>query len=88
MTVELAKDTRRQAIASLERWFAANMEERIGNVTAGALLDFFVEEVGPAIYNKAVLDVQERLQARLAELDLEVHAEEFQFWRRHDRTKR
>ena len=35
-----------------------NMEERIGNIAAGALLNFFVEEVGATIYNKAVLDVQ------------------------------
>lgn len=86
--IELTKEARKEAIASIERFFQENMEERIGNVAAGALLNFFVEEVGPAIYNKAVLDVQEKLQARLSEVDIEVHEDEFQYWRRYDKAKR
>lgn len=86
--IELAKDARQQAIASIERYFREHMEAPIGNVAAGALLNFFVEEIGPAIYNRAVLDVQERLQARIAELDIEVHEEEFDYWRRYDKSRR
>jgi uncharacterized protein (DUF2164 family) len=64
------------------------MEERIGNIAAGALLSFFVEEVGPVIYNQAVAEVQERLQVRISELDLEVHEDEFQYWRKHDAQRK
>jgi len=31
-----------------------------------------------------VRDVQERLQLRVSELDLEVHEDEFQYWRKYD----
>lgn len=86
--IELAKEARQQAIASIERYFREHMEEPIGNVAAGALLNFFVEEIGPAIYNRAVLEVQERLQARIAELDIEVHEEEFDYWRKYDKGRR
>lgn len=86
--LELPKDARQQAIASVERYFRENMDEPIGNIAAGALLNFFVEEVGPVLYNKAVADVQERLQARLSELDLEVHEDAFQYWRRYEKAKR
>jgi uncharacterized protein (DUF2164 family) len=86
--IELARDARQQAIASIERYFRENMEEPIGNVAAAGLLGFFVEEIGPVIYNKAVLDVQERLQARIAELDIDVHEEEFDYWRKFDKAKR
>lgn len=86
MPIELSKDTRAQAVASIERYFRENMEEPIGNVAAGGLLGFILDEIGPSIYNKAVLDVQERLQARVGELDLEVHEEEFRYWRKHERT--
>jgi uncharacterized protein (DUF2164 family) len=82
MTIELSKEARTEAIASIERYFAENMEERIGNIAAGALLGFFMEEVGPSIYNMAVAQVQERLQTRIMELDLEVHEDEFQYWRK------
>ncbi|HYF42667.1 MAG TPA: DUF2164 domain-containing protein [Ramlibacter sp.] len=85
MTLELPKDARAQAIASIERYFRENMEEPIGNVAAGALLGYFLEEVGPLVYNKAVADVQERLQMRISELDIEIHEEEFQYWRKFDR---
>lgn len=80
MSIELPKETRAQAIASIERYFNEHMEERIGNIAAGALLGFFLDEVGPSIYNQAVAEVQERLQARILELDIEVHEEEFAFW--------
>jgi uncharacterized protein (DUF2164 family) len=85
MTIELNKESRKEAIASIERYFRENMEEPIGNIAAGALLGFFLEEIGPVVYNRAVLEVQERLQARISELDIEVHEEEFQYWRKYDR---
>ena len=40
------------------------------------------------VFNKAVAEVQERLQVRLSEIDLEVHEDEFQYWRRQDKLKR
>jgi len=88
MSIELGKEVRQQAIASLERYFDQHMEERIGNIAAGALLGFFLEEIGPSIYNQAVADVQERLQQRVAELDIEVHEDEFQYWRKYERKAR
>lgn len=88
MTIELNKDARQRAIASIERYFQQNMEEPIGNVAAGGLLGFILEEIGPSIYNQAVVDVQERLQARVAELDFEVHEEEIGYWRKYDKQRK
>lgn len=82
MDIELAKEARAQAVASIERWFKENADEPIGNIQAAALLNFFIAEIGPSIYNQAVADVQERLQMRVAELDIECHADEFGFWRK------
>ena len=79
MPIELAKEDRQQAIESIMRYFAENMDERMGNVSAGALLGYFLDEIGPLVYNRAVADVQERLQARVQELDFEVHEDEFQY---------
>jgi uncharacterized protein (DUF2164 family) len=84
--IELPKDIRQQAILSIERYFRENMEEPIGNIAASGLLGFFVEEIGPVIYNKAVQDVQERWRTRVDELDLEVHEDEFQFWKKFDKS--
>ena len=87
MTIELPKEVRAEAIKSIERYFEVNMEERIGNIQAGALLAFFVEEIGPSIYNKAIADAQERMQMRAAELDIECHEDEFRYWPKHDRKR-
>lgn len=87
MTIELSKEARKEAIASIERYFQENMEERIGNIAAGALLGFFLEEIGPVIYNRAVADAQERIQARVMDLDIEVHEEEFQYWRKYKKPR-
>jgi len=87
MTIEIPKDVRAQAVASIQRYFQENMEEKIGNIAAGALLAFFVEDIGPVIYNMAVAEVQERLQTRVMEIDLEVNQEAFQYWRKYDRAR-
>ena len=88
MPIELHRDARTQAIQSIERYFQEHLDERIGNIAAGALLDFFVEEVGPLIYNRAVAEVQERLQMRVAEIDIEVHEDEFRYWRKFEGVAR
>ena len=88
MAIEIPKEARKEAIASIERYFAENMEEKIGNIAAGALLNYFLEEIGPLVYNQAVAEVQERLQARIAELDIEVHEDEFQYSRKQQSASR
>ena len=88
MTIEIDREARKQVILSIERYFREHMEEPIGNVTAGALLGFFLEEVGPLIYNKAVADVQERLQQRVMEVDVEIHEDEFQYWPKYDKARK
>lgn len=88
MSIELSKEDRAQAIASIERYFRENMEEKIGNIAAGGLLGFMLEEIGPSVYNKGVADAQERLQARVTELDFEVHEEEFGYWSKFDKQRK
>ena len=84
--IELPKDVRQQAIASVERYFLQNMEEKIGNVAASGLLGFMLEEIGPVFYNRAVHDVQERLRLRVEEIDLEVHEDEFTYWKKFEKS--
>jgi len=88
MDVTLNDAARKKAILSIERYFAENMDERIGNIAAAAMLGFFIEEIGPAIYNQAISDVQERLQQRVMEVDIELHAEEFDYWRKYDQARK
>lgn len=38
------------------------MPEPIGDLAAGLLLNCFLKELGPLIYNKAIVDAQARMQ--------------------------
>nr|WP_311527070.1 DUF2164 domain-containing protein [uncultured Ralstonia sp.] len=48
MPIELDRDVREEAVQSIQRYFSEHMEERIGNIQAGALLSFFLEEIRQA----------------------------------------
>ena len=85
MTIELSKEARATAVASIERYFKEERDEKIGNIQAAALLHYVLEEIGPCIYNRAVADVQERLMVRVSELDIEHHEGEFGYWARQGR---
>jgi uncharacterized protein (DUF2164 family) len=88
MTIEIPREARKEAVASIERYFRENMEEPIGNIAAGALLGYFLEEIGPLVYNQAVADVRERLQMRVSELDIDHHEDAFQYWRKFDKQRK
>jgi uncharacterized protein (DUF2164 family) len=88
VAVELPKEARQRAIASIERWFRDERDERVGNIAAGALLNFVLEEIAPSIYNRAVADAQERMQMRVGELDIELHEDEFGYWQKREPGER
>jgi uncharacterized protein (DUF2164 family) len=87
MAIELSKEDRAQAIASIERYFLDNFEQKIGNISAGALLGFVLDEIGPSIYNRAVSDAKEHLLMRVEDLDYEVQEDEFQYWQKFNKRK-
>ena len=78
--LQLPPEAQQQAVQSMERYFREHMESPIGNVEAAGLLKFMLAEFGPLLYNQGVADAQERLQQRVAEIDIEVHHEPFTYW--------
>ncbi len=87
MAIELKKKAHEEAVASLQQYVSENMDEPIGNIAAIGLLDFFIEEIGPSIYNKAVSDVQERLARQISDLDMEIHQQVFPYWPRQGQRR-
>jgi uncharacterized protein (DUF2164 family) len=87
-TIEISKQDRAVAIASIRRYFEENMTESIGELPAGLLLNFFMEEIGPVVYNHAIRDTQQHLQQRVSDLDGELYANEFQYWPKIDKKRK
>jgi uncharacterized protein (DUF2164 family) len=82
MKIELPPQSQKDAIGSIQRYFEVNMPEMLGELPAGLLLNFFLEEIGPAIYNKAIADAQARMLRRVDDLSGELYVDEFQYWPR------
>ena len=82
MSINIETTARKEAINSLQRYFRENMDEPISGLQAELLFGFFIEEVGPLIYNQAVADAQKAMLMRVNEIDIDVHEQEFPFWRK------
>ena len=76
-SITVPDDARTQAVAALQAYFAAHMDEEIGDLKAGLLFDFVLAELGPTIYNQAVADARAFLEERLADLAGVCYREEF-----------
>ena len=82
MTIRLARETEQRLIDSIKQFFAEHMDEEIGELKAALVLEFYVKEVGPSIYNRAIADAQEQMQDRVADLDGSCHEPEFGYWKK------
>jgi uncharacterized protein (DUF2164 family) len=82
MPIQLPKDTEQQLIASIQRFFVEHMDDEIGGLKASFLLDFCLREVGPRIYNQAIVDAQRHLQDRVADLEGLCFEPEFAYWKK------
>jgi len=77
MTVALSAEARKQALSSIRRYCAENLEMEPGDLQAASLLDFFLKELAPAVYNTAIADAQAYLRDRLADLEGTCYEPEF-----------
>ena len=82
MTIKLNPDTEQRLIASLQRYCSKNLDEEVGELKARLLLDFCLREIGPSVYNQAVLDAQAAMQDKIAEIDTVCYKTEFSYWRK------
>jgi len=80
--ITISDEARKRAVASIKRYFAEHLEQEIGDLKAGLLLGYFLEEVGPTIYNQALADARTFFEERAADLDGVCYQTEFPFWTR------
>jgi uncharacterized protein (DUF2164 family) len=81
VAISLPDDARKQAIKSIKRYFEEKLESEIGDLAAMLLLDFFLEEMAPSVYNQAIMDAQAFLQGRIADLEASCYELEFGYWK-------
>jgi uncharacterized protein (DUF2164 family) len=76
MRIRLSDDRRARLLLAIKRHFDDEFDEPISDFRATGLLDFFVRELGPAVYNQGVRDACGYVQDKLSDVDGEMHEPE------------
>lgn len=71
-SIQLTKEQRLQMQQRLQDYFLRERMEELGDLAAGMLTDFIIDEMGYIIYNKAIEEVHRYMSERVEEvLDLQ-----------------
>ena len=76
MRIRLSPDRRARLLAVIKQYFSQEFDETLSDFRAQALLDFFVRELGPPVYNQGVRDAACYLQEKLSDIDGEIYERE------------
>jgi uncharacterized protein (DUF2164 family) len=79
MPIELDPETTKKLTASIQQFVADELDQDIGDLRAGTVLEYFLKEIGPAVYNQAIADAQAYFQARVADLEGACYQREFAY---------
>ena len=82
MAIKLKQEVEQRLLASIQRYCAENLDEDVGELKAKLLLDFCVREIGPSVYNQAILDAQAAMQDKIAEIETVCYETEFGYWKK------
>ena len=80
MQIELSPEAEKQALASLQRFCAEELEVEVSGLQARQLLKFVMQEIAPTAYNAGVAAAEAYLRDRVADLEGVCHVAEFAYW--------
>jgi uncharacterized protein (DUF2164 family) len=80
MGIELTAQESDDAIFSLKKYFATELDTELSDLRAKLLLDYLLKEIGPLAYNRGVHDAEEFLRHRLEDLSATCFEPPFTYW--------
>lgn len=69
MNIELNDSRKKQLVAELQAYFRNEHEQDFGDLKAEMIVDFFIQKLGPQIYNQAIDDANSFIQEKLIDLE-------------------
>ncbi|MFE5319657.1 DUF2164 domain-containing protein [Paenibacillus sp. NPDC056579] len=69
MNIRLPKEHKEQLIERVQQYFYEERSEELGRLAAEQMLDFFISQAGPFIYNQAVADSRQLVTERFAAME-------------------
>ena len=76
MRIQLAPERRAALLAAVKKHYVAEFDEPISDFRAEGLVDLFVRELGPPVYNQGVRDAAGFVQAKLGDIEGEIFESE------------
>ena len=76
MRIRLTEERRVRVLTSIKKYFAENLDDEVSDFRAEQLLDFFVRELGPPVYNQAIRDAHSFFEEKLIDLEGEFYEPE------------
>ncbi len=69
MEIKLSNGRKAIMVEEVQSYFRDEMDESIGDLKAEIFVDFFIEKLGPKIYNQAISDANNFIQEKLIDLE-------------------
>jgi uncharacterized protein (DUF2164 family) len=76
LRIRLTDERRARMLRGIRRFFDEKLDQQLGEFAAERILEFFVKELGPPVYNQAIQDARAFLQGKLDDLDVEYYEPE------------
>ena len=76
MRIRLSPERRASLLRAVTQHFSVEFDESLSDFRAQGLLDFFVRELGPPVYNQGVRDASSFMQEKLADIEGEIYERE------------
>jgi uncharacterized protein (DUF2164 family) len=76
MRIQLSPERRAALLRSIKSYYTAEFDDTLSDFRAEGLLDFFVRELGPPVYNQGVRDAAGFLQGKLSDIEGEIFEQE------------
>jgi uncharacterized protein (DUF2164 family) len=88
VAIELNADQKKRALASIKTFASQELDQDLGDLKAGLVLEFVLNEIAPTVYNQAIADAQAYFRDRVADLEGVCYHAEFAYWQKPGRARR
>ena len=83
MAIEIKDEDKEAILPSIQKYFREEFDIEMGQMKAGFILKYFLEEIGPFVYNKAIEDAEAFFAEKVADLSATCYEEGLNYWKKH-----
>jgi uncharacterized protein (DUF2164 family) len=66
--MKISKEKRKEMISFIQSYFLKEREEDLGDLSAGLILDFFINELAPEFYNQGICDSIQYMNEKIEDM--------------------